>query len=821
MASSAATPAWAADAPISGDPKDKAGGPGGQWKALNVAPELVRALLVRKFKSPTPIQRASIPSALSTPPRDILGMARTGSGKTLAYLIPLLQRLGATHVNTTGPRSLILCPSRELAVQIYSVGKDLARGMSKSKSSKGKGKGKETDGDAEEEGKESLRWAVIIGGEGLDGQFEKMSNSPDIVIATPGRFLHLLVEMHMDLRHLQTVIYDEADRLFEMGFDAQLREILHRLPPTRQNLLFSATLPSSVAEFAKAGLVNPLLVRLDAEHKISEDLDLRFFAVKPLEKEATLLVLLRKVLGPPSKEFAESTEPSPATTPQAIVFVATKHHVDYIAELLRVTGYRTSLIYSSLDQVARQQQLRHFRDHSAEVLVVTDVAARGLDIPVMDHVINYDFTTGPRVFVHRVGRTARAGRKGTAYSLITKEDYPYLCDLQTFLGDARLAPPAEIIRSLPVDLISENVEYVFSNLEETAPHITALRNVMRKGQGMFERSRAKANPAAYRGAKALGQALSAQPPRIDAMFEDAMEDDVNEERARLLATVAAFTPAETVFEVGKRESEGAVLMKKRRTNLDERKKRLPKAAPEGDAPGPAKKARELPQAPPSTKSFKDPAFYLSHTRTGASADAGYSLKSGASLPESLASATFDLTADEGTGPKAQKASQLSWDKKKRKFVQKSGNPENGVKMIRSESGALLPATYNSGKFDEWRKKRRGVGEGPMPIMGALGSGRKGRHGAPGQKKPAADSGDGDGGERDFGISNVPGKSGKHQPGGQGAKGGKDGNGGRGAPGKKGGKGTKQSSGLHSAEAIRQKRVQDQKRKAKSTHRRKK
>ncbi|WVQ97779.1 hypothetical protein IAU59_004893 [Kwoniella sp. CBS 9459] len=165
-------PSWASHIEAPKSSTKKSAGAGSQWQALNVADDLIKSLLQRKFKSPTPIQRSSIPGALSSPPRDILGMARTGSGKTLAYLIPLLQRIGSSHSDIACPRALILCPSRELAVQIYTVGKDLARGMSK-----GKSRNKETD---KSENEENLRWALIIGGEGLDNQFEKMSSNPDM-----------------------------------------------------------------------------------------------------------------------------------------------------------------------------------------------------------------------------------------------------------------------------------------------------------------------------------------------------------------------------------------------------------------------------------------------------------------------------------------------------------------------------------------------------------------------------------------------------------------------------------------------------------------
>ncbi|WVQ97778.1 hypothetical protein IAU59_004892 [Kwoniella sp. CBS 9459] len=517
------------------------------------------------------------------------------------------------------------------------------------------------------------------------------------VIATPGRFLHLAVEMRLDLRHLQVVVYDEADRLFEMGFDVQLREILSRLPSTRQNLLFSATLPSSVAEFAKAGLVNPLLIRLDAEHKISPDLDLRFLSVKPIEKDAALLVVLKDFIKVPLSPSAHGN------SPQAIVFVSTKHHVDYVTELLKTAGFRSSHIYSSLDQVARHQQLHQFRNRSTDVLVVTDVAARGLDIPVMDHVVNYDFPSGPRVFVHRVGRTARAGRKGNAWSLVTRDDWPYLFDLQTFLGQQRIGTDGDMLRGIPDDNITQMVEYIVTSLQEQAPNLEAQRNVMRKGQAMFERSRGKADPSSYRKAKHLGRELDERRYSIpiESICDDAGDSSMFSSRSRLLSSVAAYTPAETVFELGKRGDHGAVaLMKNRRKVAKSRQKHRKEEEQESSV-------ETRPEADDSklSKSFRDPTFYLDHSQQGVEAEKGYSLQSGASTTEALRTSTLDLTADEGAGPKAQKASQLRWDRKKRKFV-KNASESDGVKMIRTESGAMLPATYNSGRYNEWKARQR-------------------------------------------------------------------------------------------------------------------
>lgn len=257
---------------------------------IALKPDLLRALLHRGFTTPTPIQRVALPAALTG--RDIVGMARTGSGKTLAYMVPLIQRLGAVHSPTYGARALVLVPTRELALQVLKVGKDLARGAVR--------RPHHSKANTEDDNSnEQLRWGLIVGGDSLDEQYNLMASNPDVIIATPGRLLHLLVEMNASLRSVEFLVFDEADRLFELGFETSLTEIISKLGETRQTLLFSATLPKSLVEFAKAGLQNPKLVRLDAESKISNDLQMAFISVKPKEKEAALLLLLRDVIKTP------------------------------------------------------------------------------------------------------------------------------------------------------------------------------------------------------------------------------------------------------------------------------------------------------------------------------------------------------------------------------------------------------------------------------------------------------------------------------------------------------------------------------------------
>lgn len=349
--------------------------------------------------------------------------------------------------------------------------------------------------------------------------------------------------------------------LFEMGFELQLREILHRLPTTRHNLLFSATLPTSLAEFAKAGLNNPAFIRLDTEHRISPDLELAFLSVKPGEKEAALLVVLREAIG--IRNAGAISDDSP----RAIIFASTKHHVEYLSTLLRAANYRTSYIYGSLDQVARQQQLRHFREGETEVLVVTDVAARGLDIPTMGHVINFDFPSGVRVFVHRVGRTARAGQKGHAWTLVTRDDLPYLHDLETFL-ERSITSDASAFGTVPRDSLEATSEYIHHSLEISEPQLAALRTVMKRGQAMFERSRSKASREGYRALKADKNVLNRTTPHPSFQSGDT-DSGVGEKRANLLAAIQEYNPHETIFEVGARggQQTTAVVMKQRRVAL--------------------------------------------------------------------------------------------------------------------------------------------------------------------------------------------------------------------------------------------------------------
>jgi ATP-dependent RNA helicase DDX54/DBP10 len=422
----------------------------------------------------------------------------------------------------------------------------------------------------------------------------------DRIIATPGRLLHLIVEMNLDLKSVQYVVFDEADRLFEMGFETALNEILQRLPLTRQTLLFSATLPKSLVEFAKAGLQDPKLVRLDAESKISSDLKMAFFSVKQIEKEACLLSLLRDLIKVPlgstvvedaTKELkkgkGKAKRSDTTTAPhQTLIFAATKHHVEYLTNLLATAGYAVSHIYGSLDQAARTYQMEQFRRGQTSILVVTDVAARGIDIPVLENVINYDFPHGSRVFVHRVGRTARAGRQGWAWSFVTNSELPYLLDLQLFLGRPLKSEVPDsgdqvytenmVLGTFSREKIDEDVEYLRS-LEEANHSLPSLREVMKRGHSMYERSKGKASPASYKRAKDMmkdpqwtlaGSETGIHPVLVKGLNTGRKKSQESARQAMLQA-VNSFRPSETVFEVaGKANTSNATLMKQRRKALE-------------------------------------------------------------------------------------------------------------------------------------------------------------------------------------------------------------------------------------------------------------
>lgn len=638
------------------------------------------------YRVPTPIQRKAIPVILEG--RDIVAMARTGSGKTAAFIIPLLERLKA-HSAKVGVRALILSPSRELAMQTLKFCKDL---------------GKHTD----------LRNCVLVGGDAMEDQFSAIASNPDVIIATPGRLLHLIVEMSLELKTVQYVVFDEADRLFEMGFAEQLREILHKLPEMRQTLLFSATMPKTLVEFARAGLSDPALIRLDVDTKISKDLQLYFLSTKKEQKDATLVHLLRSMVG--EKE-------------QVIIFAATKHHVEYLHELLNVAGIQNTYIYGALDQQARRIHLARFRSEKEKILIVTDVAARGIDIPLLDHVINYDFPATSKVFIHRVGRVARAGRTGKAWSLVSTDEIPYMIDLQLFTSRplvygssfADIRSPSYtsdiVFGYVPDSLIAMELEDVIKAKKESVA-LDTLTNTVENANKMYYRSRPTASKESYKRSKEISLDSIGIHPVLALRIEKAELD-----RTAMVENISKFRPSETVFEIGKRglKTPEALTMQKRRSQLslvigavkEQRseaqlkrlseqqtfmsKRSLEEAGPQDfsgfiEIKGASKK-RKMPSA-----EFRDGEHFMSYQPADANIEKGYALNTmekvgPSSFMEKVGSASFDVLGDDEDGLKKKKSAMI-WDSKKHRFIRPTVGADN-KKMIRTESGALLPASYKT------------------------------------------------------------------------------------------------------------------------------
>ncbi|KAJ1823354.1 ATP-dependent RNA helicase dbp10, partial [Coemansia sp. RSA 2599] len=711
--------------------KKKSGG----FQSMGLHPALFRAIMNKGFKVPTPIQRKTIPVILQG--RDVVGMARTGSGKTAAFLIPMVNRLKA-HSVKVGARAIVLSPSRELALQTHQVTKELV---------------KYTD----------LRAVPIVGGDSLEDQFGIMASNPDIIIATPGRLLHLVVEMNMDLTTVEYIVFDEADRLFELGFAVQLRELLARLSANRQTLLFSATLPSTLVDFAKAGLQDPELIRLDVESKISRDLEMAFFSVKQENKEGALIYLLREVIGAPvntdktikSKAWRRfgsrprsdkkpKQEQSQANAKcQTIVFASTKHHVEYLNALLTEAGFAVSHIYGSLDQTMRKIQIAKFASGKTQILVVTDVAARGIDIPMLENVVNYDFVDSSKVFVHRVGRVARAGRRGWAYSLVTPEEIPYVLDLQLFLGRTLHLGSSVYLKNgktpeytkeivlgqFPIELTELDSEWVRHVVEENVT-IEGMQKTSNNGSKLYRKSKQTASSESYKRAKEISIAESFAEHHF--LFNDRIDPE-EKKRMEMLRSLSGFRPNETVFEIGNRgikhTTTASLIMqnyrmmsknyisktKDVRSKMDDPMARFDSESmdvdptDDGRLPGDKKALQNL-LNPDKSSAYRDDDFYIPYTKTDQNTERGYAMNTG-SFAEQAQNAIVSVHGDESDSLLAlqharQAKNVLRWDSKKKNFVRGLGIGSDNKKLIKTESGTMLPASFRAGTFKSWEQKTK-------------------------------------------------------------------------------------------------------------------
>jgi len=351
---------------------------------LGLAPSLLRALAERAYDRPTPIQVQAIPHLLRG--RDLLGVAQTGTGKTAAFALPLLQLLAASPhpPRARAPRALVLTPTRELAAQILA-----------SFAAYGKF--------------EPLRHAVVFGGVGQADQVHTLRRGVDVLVATPGRLLDLMAQGHVTLGSVAHFVLDEADRMLDMGFIHDVKRVIRALPAARQSLLFSATMPAPIAALARSLLRDPVRVDVAPPATTVELVTQRVHFVAKADKAALLAELL-----------------DDHRIDRALVFTRTKHGADRVARVLRKANFAVEAIHGDKSQSARVRALESFRVGDTRVLVATDIAARGIDVPGITHVFNYDVPNVPETYVHRIGRTARAGRGGVAISLCTDEERAFL-----------------------------------------------------------------------------------------------------------------------------------------------------------------------------------------------------------------------------------------------------------------------------------------------------------------------------------------------------------------------------------------------------------
>jgi ATP-dependent RNA helicase RhlE len=357
------------------------------FKQFNFHPLIAAGIAEAGFTSPTSIQKQAIPPVLGK--RDVMGLAQTGTGKTAAFALPILQRL------VDGPRgrirAIVIAPTRELAEQIHDSVNTLGK-------------------------KTRIRCATVYGGVNIRPQIQKLKQGVEIVVACPGRLLDHLSQGTIDLNSVEMLVLDEADQMFDMGFLPDIRRILKQVPAKRQTLLFSATMPADIRALASDILTDPVIVQVGS-------------TAPPVTVTHALYPVEQHLKTPLLLELLSHTD-----TDSVLVFTRTKHRAKRLGEQLEKAGYRTASLQGNLSQNRRQAALDGFRNGTYQILVATDIAARGIDVTQISHVINFDIPDTPEAYVHRIGRTGRATRSGDAFTLVTGEDKVMVRTIEKVLG---------------------------------------------------------------------------------------------------------------------------------------------------------------------------------------------------------------------------------------------------------------------------------------------------------------------------------------------------------------------------------------------------
>ncbi|MBN2340486.1 MAG: DEAD/DEAH box helicase [Deltaproteobacteria bacterium] len=362
------------------------------FRDLGLMPSLLKSVSEKGFSQPSPIQQKAIPFILEG--KDLLGGAQTGTGKTAAFALPVLQLLEKQNNREHYPRALVLTPTRELAEQVHRSFIDFGSQLHQ-------------------------RCAALYGGVNINPQIQQIGHGVDVLVACPGRLLDLVNRGHLDLSRIKFLILDEADRMLDMGFLHDIRKLISLLPSQRQNLLFSATYSDSIRKFACNILKQPILVEVSKKNEAAHQVAQSVCHVAADQKKNMLIKLIR------SEHRA-----------QALVFTRTKHGANKLAQHLDKQGIDADAFHSNKSQSARTNSLNRFKNNHIQVLVATDIAARGIDIEKLPWVINFDLPNVPEDYVHRIGRTGRAGETGRAVSLVTPDDIHLLRQVEKLLGNS-------------------------------------------------------------------------------------------------------------------------------------------------------------------------------------------------------------------------------------------------------------------------------------------------------------------------------------------------------------------------------------------------
>ncbi|QWF71399.1 DEAD/DEAH box helicase [Methylomonas paludis] len=434
-----------------------------QFSNLELSDTIIKGLKEAGFIHCTPIQDKSLPLALRG--KDIAGQAQTGTGKTATFLLAAFQHLlNDESEKIKNPRAIILAPTRELAIQIHKDAVLMSQYL-------------------------DLKFALIYGGTDYQKQLDKIKTNVDIIIGTPGRIIDFYRQGAFTLDNIQVTVMDEADRMFDLGFIKDIRFLLRRMPPAekRLNLLFSATLSYKVTELAYEHMNNPVLIRIESEEVTSKAINQLAFCPANEQKIPLLIGLLRHY-----QPF------------RSIVFVNTKRSAEQLDDYLQANGYKTALLSGDVPQEKRQRLLNDFQENRVHLLIATDVAARGLHIPDVSHVINYDLPQDVEDYVHRIGRTARFGASGEAISFIC-EEYAYsMPDIEDYIGE-KVA-----IQAITPELLAENVLIP----ERKQPRERVVNHSKRPPSGPRSAPRPKPRPAAQTTPSQASEPESPQSPQI-------------------------------------------------------------------------------------------------------------------------------------------------------------------------------------------------------------------------------------------------------------------------------------------------------------------